>query len=94
MDIEYLLFLQNFRNSINDAWTPFMEWISYFGIRNIIPSVKAENKMSKDKAVLTLDGVKPENEKFPYSKEEHKCHARQSLVIENVKKSDGLCMFL
>ena len=36
MDIEYLLFLQNFRNSINDAWTPFMEWISYFGIRNII----------------------------------------------------------
>lgn len=25
MDIEYLLFLQNFRNAINDAWTPFLE---------------------------------------------------------------------
>ena len=36
MDIEYLLFLQNFRNSIDNAWTPFMEWISYFGIRGII----------------------------------------------------------
>ena len=36
MDIEYLLFLQDFRNGINDALTPFMEWISYFGIRNII----------------------------------------------------------
>ncbi len=30
MDIEYLLFLQEFRNSINNAWTPFMEWISHF----------------------------------------------------------------
>ena len=31
MDIEYLLFLQNFRNSIGDAWTPFMQWVSDFG---------------------------------------------------------------
>lgn len=36
MDIEYLLFLQGFRNSINDAWTPFMEWISFFGISYIM----------------------------------------------------------
>ena len=32
MDIDYLLFLQNFRNSINDALTPFMEWISHFAV--------------------------------------------------------------
>lgn len=32
MDIQYLLFLQDFRNSINDAWTPFMEWISHFAV--------------------------------------------------------------
>lgn len=32
MDINYLLFLQNFRNSINDAWTPFMDWISHFAV--------------------------------------------------------------
>ena len=30
MDIDYLLFLQDFRNSIGDAWTPFMLWISHF----------------------------------------------------------------
>ena len=36
MDITYLLWLQDFRNGINDALTPFMEWISYFGINNII----------------------------------------------------------
>ena len=36
MDIEYLLFLQNFRNSINDALTPFMEGISFFGVSYII----------------------------------------------------------
>ena len=36
MDIEYLLFLQNFRNSINDALTPFMEGISFFGVNYII----------------------------------------------------------
>jgi len=32
MDIQYLLFLQNFRNSINDALTPFMEMISLFAV--------------------------------------------------------------
>ena len=32
MDISYLLFLQDFRNSIHDAWTPFMEWMSLFSI--------------------------------------------------------------
>ena len=32
MDIEYLLWLQNFRNAINDALTPFMEWISHFAV--------------------------------------------------------------
>ncbi len=36
MDIEYLLFLQNFRNSINDALTPFMEAISFFAVNYII----------------------------------------------------------
>lgn len=36
MDIEYLLFLQNFRNSINDALTPFMEGISFFAVNYII----------------------------------------------------------
>ncbi|MCR5346196.1 MAG: phosphatase PAP2 family protein [Fretibacterium sp.] len=36
MDIEYLLFLQSFRDSIHDALTPFMEWISLFGITNIL----------------------------------------------------------
>jgi len=32
MDIQYLLFLQNFRNCINDALTPFMEMISLFAV--------------------------------------------------------------
>lgn len=36
MDIEYLLFLQNFRNNINDALTPFMEWISLFAVTYLI----------------------------------------------------------
>ena len=36
MDITYLLWLQDFRNSINDAWTPFMEWFSLFGVRDIL----------------------------------------------------------
>ncbi len=31
MDIQYLLWLQNFRLSINDALTPFMESLSIFG---------------------------------------------------------------
>ena len=35
MDIEYLLWLQNFRISINDAWTPFMEWVSTFAVRGL-----------------------------------------------------------
>ena len=36
MDIQYLLFLQEFRNSIHDAWTPFMEWISHFAVAYLI----------------------------------------------------------
>ena len=36
IDIEYLLFLQNFRNSINDAWTPFMNAVSSFGVHYIV----------------------------------------------------------
>ena len=38
-DIRYLLFLQNFRNSINDAWTPFMEAVSNFATRYLILAV-------------------------------------------------------
>ncbi len=36
MDIEYLLFLQNFRNSINNAWTPFMEAVSLFAVTYLV----------------------------------------------------------
>lgn len=36
MDIQYLLFLQDFRNSIQDAWTPFMEWVSMFATTYLI----------------------------------------------------------
>jgi len=36
MDIEYLLFLQDFRNSINDALTPFMEMISLFAVTYLV----------------------------------------------------------
>ena len=36
MVIQYLLWLQNFRNSINDAWTPFMEWVSMFSVTYLI----------------------------------------------------------
>ena len=36
MDIRYLLWLQDFRNSINDAWTPFMEWVSMFATTYLI----------------------------------------------------------
>ncbi|MBR1603819.1 MAG: phosphatase PAP2 family protein [Synergistaceae bacterium] len=36
MDIEYLLFLQDFRNSIQDAWTPFLEWFSMFSTNYIL----------------------------------------------------------
>ncbi|MBE5905948.1 MAG: phosphatase PAP2 family protein [Lachnospiraceae bacterium] len=36
MDIRYLLFLQELRNGIHDAWTPFMEWISHFAVVYLI----------------------------------------------------------
>ena len=36
MDITYLLWLQDFRNGIDNALTPFMEWFSYFGISYIV----------------------------------------------------------
>ena len=36
MDIQYLLWLQDFRNSINGALDPFVEWISLFGVRTIL----------------------------------------------------------
>ena len=36
MDIAYLLWLQDFRISINDALTPFMEAISFFAINYIL----------------------------------------------------------
>ena len=36
MDIAYLLWLQDFRISINDALTPFMEALSFFAINYIL----------------------------------------------------------
>ena len=36
MDINYLLWLQNFRNGISDSWTPFMEWVSMFATTYLI----------------------------------------------------------
>ena len=36
MDIQYLLLLQDFRHSINDAWTPFMEFVSMFAVTYMI----------------------------------------------------------
>ena len=36
MDIQYLLFLQDFRNSIDNALTPFMEWVSMFAVTYLI----------------------------------------------------------
>ena len=36
MDIDYLLLLQEFRNSINDALTPFMEMISLFAVTYLV----------------------------------------------------------
>lgn len=36
MDIDYLLFLQNFRNGMNNAWTPFLEWLSHFAVSGLI----------------------------------------------------------
>lgn len=39
LDIRYLLFLQDFRASINDAWTPFMEFVSTFATRYLVLAV-------------------------------------------------------
>ena len=36
MDINYLLFLQNLRIGMNDAWTPFFEWLSHFAVSGLI----------------------------------------------------------
>ena len=36
MDIEYLLFLQRFRESVHDLPTPFMEWISLFAVTFLV----------------------------------------------------------
>lgn len=36
MDIQYLLVLQNFRNGMNDALTPFMEFVSKFAVDYLI----------------------------------------------------------
>ena len=40
MDIDILLILQEFRNSIGDALTPFMEWLSLFAV-TYLPVVPA-----------------------------------------------------
>lgn len=36
MDIDYLLLLQNFRNAINDALTPFMEALSLYAVTYLV----------------------------------------------------------
>lgn len=36
MDINYLLWLQDFRNAIHDSWTPFMTFASFFAVRYLI----------------------------------------------------------
>ena len=36
MDIQYLLTLQDFRNGIQDAWTPFMQFVSDFATNYLI----------------------------------------------------------
>lgn len=36
MDIEYLLFLQRFRESVHDLPTPFLEWISLFSVTFLV----------------------------------------------------------
>lgn len=36
LDITYLLWLQDLRNSMQDAWTPFFEWLSTFGTRGLL----------------------------------------------------------
>ena len=35
-DMQYLLWLQDFRNRIADAWTPFMEFVSMFATTYLI----------------------------------------------------------
>lgn len=36
MDINYLLFLQDFRHTIHDAWTPFLEGASLFSVTYLL----------------------------------------------------------
>ena len=36
MDIQYLLALQDFRNGMQDAWTPFMPFVSDFATTYLI----------------------------------------------------------
>ena len=36
LDIEYLLLLQRFRIAINDALTPFFEWLSNFAVSYLL----------------------------------------------------------
>ena len=50
MDIQYLLFLQNFRNGINDALTPFMEMISLFAVTYLIISPRSSTGASTSAA--------------------------------------------
>ncbi len=55
MDIEYLLFLQRFRESINDSLTPFMEGISLFAVTYLIMiPVFVYWVVSKRKGLYTL----------------------------------------
>ncbi|MBQ6610603.1 MAG: phosphatase PAP2 family protein [Oscillospiraceae bacterium] len=55
MDIEYLLFLQRFRESINDSLTPFMEGISLFAVTYLIMiPVFVYWVISKRKGLYTL----------------------------------------
>ncbi|MCR5448892.1 MAG: phosphatase PAP2 family protein [Solobacterium sp.] len=58
LDMQYLLFLQEFRNSIHDAWTPFMEFVSTFATRYLILAVLfiywAVNKRSGLYAIASM----------------------------------------
>ena len=58
LDMQYLLFLQDFRNSIHDAWTPFMEFVSTFATRYLILAVLfiywAVNKRSGLYAIASM----------------------------------------
>ena len=55
MDIQYLLWLQEFRGSIHDALTPFMEWVSMFATTYLIlvPVFYYWNR-DKEKGLFTL----------------------------------------